>query len=90
MSEGLLKVLDQGQSRFESSLASMGMATPARRFIVGTAAGALLVWALRPSSSYDEQGQAKSWTIVSSDPDATSLPWWGLAMIPGVIFSTFF
>lgn len=85
-----MKVLDNSQSKFETSLATMGMATPARRFIVGTAAGALIVWAMRPSSSYDESGQARDWTLASDDPNATSLPWWGLAMIPGVIFSTFF
>lgn len=76
---------------WESGLASLGMATPAKRFVVGTAVGAALVWAFRPEAAYDANGQPKSWVMIA-DPsqDSTSVPWWGLAMIPGVIFSTFF
>lgn len=76
---------------WENSLANLGMGTPTKRFVVGTAIGTALVWALRPGSSFDAAGNPKGW-VMTSDPaeDSTSLPWWALAVAPGVIFSAFF
>lgn len=84
-------ITSRSTSNWEQALANLGMETPAKRFIVGSAVGAAIVWAIRPPSSFDQNGQAKSWVVIS-DPsqDSTAIPWWGLAILPGVIFSTFF
>lgn len=75
---------------WEQSLAGLGMATPGKRFIVGSAIGTALVWALRPGMAFDASGQPKSWTMISDgSQDSTALPWWALAVAPGVIFSVF-
>lgn len=75
---------------WEQGLANLGMGTPGKRFIVGTAIGTALVWAMRPSGAFNSAGEAKPWVLLS-DPseDSTSLPWWALAIAPGVIFSVF-
>ncbi len=91
MTDILDKISSAGSNSWEQGLANLGMGTPAKRFIVGTAAGAAIIWAVRPPSSFDQNGQAKSWVVIS-DPsqDSTAIPWWALAMVPGIIFSTFF
>ncbi len=91
MSEGIQKVLQaQLDSPLEMGMASLGMGTPARRFVVGSALGALVVWAWRPQVSFDDQG-AKSW-VMTGDParsGVTAAPWWALAAVPGVFMAVF-
>lgn len=91
MAQALRNAVEQAQgSSLGESLSTLGMATPQRRFIVGTALGAIIVWAVRPSVAFNERGEAKD-SVFTGDPhgDNTSLPWYALAAIPGVLMAVF-
>lgn len=75
---------------FTDGLANLGMGEPAARFAVGTAVGALGVWALRPSAAFYSDGSAKPWSFTAGPgEEGVPLPWWGIAVIPGILFSVF-
>jgi hypothetical protein len=89
----MAEILDRAisSSQLEQSLAGLGMDTAPKRAIVGYAVGTALVWAIRPDVCFDANGDPKPWVLLGQQTgsDATSLPWWGLAAIPAVIFSVF-
>ena len=77
--------------QWEMGLANLGMGAPSGRFIAGTLAGMIAVWAIRPEIAFSPDGSAKDWELTGSGQrPQTSIPWWGMAAIPGVIFATFF
>jgi len=81
------------QNAFERFFFSIGLMTgpnaPWYRFGFGAALGAILMWAVRPSFAFTDQGRARPWSIFApTDPDSTMIPWWllpvGLAFFFGV------
>ena len=74
----------------EMGLGSLGLGSPGVRFVVGSALGAVLVWAIRPGVSFDAAGQPRQFALfATADEDSTALPWYLLSMLPGVIFAVF-
>lgn len=60
------------QDRFEF----LGLDTPVKRGVVGGSLGYILVTAARPGFSYNEDGSARPWAILSPEAeDATAIPW---------------
>lgn len=75
---------------YQGALATLGMATPVQRFAVGTAIGALIVYAARPSISFYQDGTPKPWALTAAESeDSTSVPFWALAALPGVLGAVF-
>ncbi len=92
MSSQLAAILDSSSpSGLEVGLANLGMGTPAKRFVVGYALGALAVYAFRPEIAFNGDGGAKSWVMTgdSTGGEVTTAPWWALAAIPAVVFAVF-
>jgi len=91
MSESLFEgIIPPEQPAIKVGLASLGLGTPAARFVAGTALGVVLVWALRPQIAFTPDGQAKPLTLlVPPEQESTPLPWYFLALIPGAIAGTF-
>lgn len=76
--------------RVQIGLASLGLGTPAARFVAGVGIGAVFIWALRPQIAFHENGEAKPHTLlVSPETPSTPLPWYILALIPGAIAGLF-
>lgn len=91
MTEALQKAVENiTPHRIPTGLAALGLGQPGVRFIVGSALGMVLVWAIRPGVSFDEGGQPRQFTLFAApDEDSTALPWYLLAFLPGIIFSVF-
>jgi hypothetical protein len=91
MAEKVLQKLTPGVSdKFFGGMAAVGLKTPMTRFIVGSAVGALAVYAIRPATAFNADRTAKKWSLLAHEGEpSTSAPWFVLALIPGVLFSTF-
>lgn len=90
MNNAISKVFENaGPSRLDA-LAQLGLGEPISRFAVGSAVGAVVTWAVRPSLAFFPDGSPKPWTFFA-DPgeESTALPWYALAILPGVLFSVF-
>jgi hypothetical protein len=81
-------VLGAAESMFDSIGLMRHPLSPIGRMAVGFGAGAAVVWAVRPSISFDEDGQPRPSTWSSDDPNATSVPWYAIAAVPAVICGT--
>lgn len=68
---------------YESFFAFLGIESPFKRFLLGTALGFTGQMLIKPSLSYTSNGKAKSF------PSQTYLPWYLLAVIPGLIWALF-
>ena len=77
-------MLDSLVYAFESLVAFLGLGSPWQRLIFGAGAGFGLQLLLKPSISYHRNGQAKTF------PKETLLPWYAVAVIPGIVLSLFF
>lgn len=74
---------------FEKGLANIGFDTPLKRFFGGTALGALAVYALKPPVAFNSDGSPRQWKYLASQGESgTVAPWYILATIPGIVFST--
>lgn len=91
MSKGLDGILKQLEPHpVEIGLGSLGLGSPAGRFVFGSALGAVVVWAVRPGVSFDETGAARQFTLFAAPgEDSTALPWYFLALLPGILFAVF-
>lgn len=77
-------------SPIKIGLASLGMGTPAARFVAFSAIGMVFVWAIRPSIAFDASGNPKPLTLLAQpQEDSTPLPWYFLGLLPGAIGAVF-
>lgn len=60
----------------------LGLASPFKRFLLGTALGFSTQLLLKPSISYDKKGNAKGFS-------QTFVPWYLFSVIPGIIGALF-
>lgn len=67
---------------YTSVFTVLGLASPFKRFLFGTTLGFAAQLVLKPSISYDSKGNAKSL-------GQTFVPWYLLAVIPGIIAAFF-
>jgi hypothetical protein len=76
---------------FESLLTTLGLYTPVRRFLGFAAITAVAAYAIKPGAMFDE-GVSRPWGMFSTEDDpipGTSIPWWMLAIIVGVVAALF-
>lgn len=90
MNQGLIDTIQEaGPSRLDA-LADIGLGEPLTRFAFGSAVGAVVAWAVRPSVSFFPDGSPKPWTFFA-DPgeESTAMPWYVVSVLPGIFFSVF-
>lgn len=64
---------------------ALGLASPLKRFLFGTAAGFSAQLLLKPSIAYDKRsGNAKAFL------SETLFPWYLISILPGIVFALFF
>lgn len=68
---------------YMSVFSFLGLASPFKRFLLGTTLGFATQLVFKPSISYDSKGNAKSFL------SQTFVPWYLFAIIPGVIAALF-
>jgi hypothetical protein len=78
------------QNSLESMFDSVGMMrgdlAPVMRFGTGFAAGAVLMWALRPGFAFDKDGRALGWKGIGG---TATIPWWAPPAALGVFCGVF-
>lgn len=62
-----------------------GAAAPLKRTAVGLALGAGVVFGLKPSLFFNQDGSLRPWSMMSDDPSATPVPWWVGVAFPAVV-----
>ena len=75
----------------ESAMTAIGLYTPVRRFLGFAAIAGFALYAIKPGAMFDE-GMSRPWAIFSDEEDpipGTSIPWWMLAIIIGVVAAMF-
>jgi hypothetical protein len=64
--------------------------TPTGRVLLAGGAGAAFAYFVRPSVSFDANGNPRPWVLFDSkNPQAAVFPYWGFFVVPGVIFGLF-
>ncbi len=88
--EAFLDVLkgDQSPPLFDG-LANLGLGHPLARFGAGTALGIALVWAIRPEIAFSGARPLPHTLLAAPGEESTPLPWYFLAMLPGIAFAVF-
>ena len=76
-------MLDTLVGAYESVFLVLGLGSPWKRLILGALVGFGGQLLLKPSISYKRDGTAKSF------PQETLLPWYAVAIIPGLVFALF-
>lgn len=67
----------------------LGLNTVPKRFMAGTAGTGALLFAIKPSSMFYDDGTSRSWSLFSKDDGSTVIPWWLVSVGVGVIMATF-
>ena len=80
--------LPPGDTR--AALIALGLSTPERRFIAGTAAAGIILYALKqPSVSFTPEGKVRKWSPISSEVDATVVHFLAFPMVAGLVAASF-
>lgn len=66
-----------------------GELAPIKRFVVGGAIGAGIVFGAKPSLAFTADGQLRPWSVLSDDANATPVPWWFMVGLPAVVLGVF-
>jgi len=84
MSAGVITPVEQ------TFLALPGGGSPIGRMIISGGAGAAVAYFVRPSVSFDANGNARPWILFDSkNSDATIFPYWAWFVVPAVTFGLF-
>jgi hypothetical protein len=63
---------------------------PAGRALWGAGIGGAIVFGVKPSFMFNEDGTEKPWIVFdSSNPDATIFPWWAGIVTPALLLGVF-
>ncbi len=66
------------------------MEYPSARAAAAGGLGYLIASTVKPSVSYDKNGNQRPWMLTDPDAaDATLFPWWAWIVVPGAIFGIF-
>jgi len=74
---------------FFKTMNFLGLNSPWARLIFGASLGFAGQMILKPSMSYDKNGQSKDFYLFSSGKNSTLLPWWIWPVVGGLFFSVF-
>jgi hypothetical protein len=74
-----------------SGLSLIGLDSPISRTIFGATAGFVLQLLLKPSISYNEQGNTKTFALFADkdDKDTTYFPWYLFPILLGLLMGVF-
>lgn len=61
-----------------------GMSYPFTRALIGTGGGLAYAFTMKPSVSFDAQGNARPWAFTDSE-NGTYWPWWMWGVAPGFV-----
>lgn len=64
--------------------------SPLGRAAITAAMGGAIAYYVRPSVSFDENGQPRPWILIDQqNPNATIFPWQAWVVVPGILFGIF-
>lgn len=64
--------------------------SPLGRVVLAGGAGLAFAYAVRPSCSFDANGNPRPWIVFDQrNPEACVFPYWAYFVVPGVLFGLF-
>lgn len=78
-------ILDPVENALDAVGLMQGPFAPVKRTVVGGAIGAGIVFGLQPALAFNEDGSLRPWSLTSSEPDATPVPWWLMVAFPAFV-----
>lgn len=96
MADAFGSALSNATGAVEDVLAPLGLmqgeCAVAKRMFFGGLVGGFIVSFFKPSSMFDDHGNARPWSLQVgenySGPSPTSFPWWTASVAGAVFFST--
>lgn len=76
-------------SYIDKAFVSLGLHTPLRRTAAGVSLAVLALQVARPGFAFNDDGYAKEFALLSTKPDSTYFPWYGVALVIGISAGVF-
>lgn len=87
MATTVVEQIDPSDAR--ATLIALGLNTPARRFLAGTSAAGIILYAMKQPSGAFKDGRVRQWSLVSSELDAIPVHFLVYPTIVGLALATF-
>lgn len=84
-----LMMASNGLDTLELPFYYLGLNTVPKRFVAGAAGTGALLFAMKPSALFYNDGTARPWMLASKEDGAVVLPWWVISLGVGTLLATF-